>query len=113
MTLVRCLFSKITTTMWSGAGTAAFGLVGADRRTVDSCFIGENGLSTALTFGEGCTTAVVAFGFAGTTVRKLREDPGTGADGGFATAQAAGASSKIPATTQPVHRGKARTWNPL
>lgn len=113
MTLVRCLFSKITTTMWSGTGTAAFGLPGAGRRTVDFGFVGENGRSTALTFGEGCTTAVVVCGFAGATAGMLREGPGTGADGGFATAQAAGVNSKTPATTQPVHRGKARTWNPL
>src|SRR4030095_10361399 len=79
ITLERCLFSKITTTMWSGGCTALFesaaggrgvegtmwsfcrnavlGLFAADRRTGALGFLVASG-----------ATALVSFGFTGRTV---------------------------------------------
>lgn len=73
ITLERCLFSRITTTMWSNGGTPALCFFfGAGRRTVDCCSFGENGRSTALNFfGAGRTAAVVSFGFGCATVGRL------------------------------------------
>jgi hypothetical protein len=114
ITLERCLFSKITTTMWSGGGAAALGFFGAGRRPVVFCSFGVNGRSTAVNFfGARRATAVVSFGFGCTTMGRLSDRRDGPADGGSATAQPADVNSNIPATAQPVDRGKARTWKPL
>jgi hypothetical protein len=103
ITLQRCLFSKITTTIWSGRGTAAFGSLCAGRCTV------AVGL-----FGAGSFTVLVFVGSAATTVG---ERPLEGADfpvgDGSATPQAADANSNIPAAAAQPDRSKARTWNPF
>ena len=93
----RCLFSKITTTMWSGRGADAFGFLCAGRRAI-AVGVMEADSSTALVF----------VGSAGTTVGKLLEGAAALVDDGSATAQAADANSKITAAAQP-NRGKART----
>src|SRR5687768_15585494 len=54
ITLERCLFSKITTTMWSGRGTAAFFLLGGGGRTA-GCGISGDGSTPAS--GDGSTPA--------------------------------------------------------
>jgi hypothetical protein len=85
-----------------------------DCRTVGFCFFGEKGRSLALSlFGECGAAALVFFGIAGATVRTLLGCTGGAVGGGLAMPQAADVSIKAPATAQPAHRGKARTWNPL
>jgi hypothetical protein len=91
ITLERCLFSKITTTMWSGGRTAFFeapsvgrgvegtmwsccrtavlGLLGAGRRTGPLGFWVASG-----------ATPLASFGLTGTTVGKLLADVGTADD---------------------------------
>jgi hypothetical protein len=84
-----------------------------DCRTVGFCFFGEKGRSLALSlFGECGAAALVFFGI-GATVRTLLGCTGGAVGGGLAMPQAADVSIKAPATAQPAHRGKARTWNPL
>lgn len=62
ITLERCLFSKITITMWSG-GEAPNGFFGEERAGVDLGLFGENGRSTVLSFsGAGGTAAAVPLG---------------------------------------------------
>ena len=111
ITLERCLFSKMTTTMWSGCGTVGLCSLGEGCRTVGFCFSGENGCSIRLNLGGGgCARALVSFGCVGTAVGSLPEYTGGPVDGGSATPQAAHVSIK---TAQPANRGKACTWNPL
>lgn len=101
ITLERCLFSKITTTIWSGRGTAARRFFGVGRRTA------AVGMS-----GTGSATALVDVGSAATIVGgKPLEGAGAAPEDGSATAHAADASSNIPVAAQ-LDRGKARTWNP-
>src|SRR4029453_12191184 len=54
ITLERCLFSKITTTIWSGCGTVAFSFLGAGGRTVRCGF---SGVGSTLAPGLGSTPA--------------------------------------------------------
>ena len=111
ITLERCLFSKMTTTMWSGCGTVGLCSLGEGCRTVGFCFSGENGCSIRLNLGGGgCARALVSFGCVGTAVGSLSECTGGPVDGGSATPQAAHVSIK---TAQQANRGKACTWNPL
>src|SRR5215207_6300583 len=120
ITLERCLFSKITTTIWSGRGTAAFSFLGAAGRTVRCGFSGVGstsarglGSTPASRVGSspapwlGSTLALYFVGSVGTPVRKLPGGAVDPVDGGSATAQAADANSNIPAAAQP-DRGKAR-----
>src|SRR5215208_6013282 len=106
ITLERCLFSKITTTIWSGRGTAAFSFLGAAGRTVHCGFSGvgstsARGLGSTPASRVGSTPASALGGSVGTPVRKLLGGAGDPVDGGSATAQAADANSNIPAAAQP------------
>jgi hypothetical protein len=110
VTLERCLFSKTTTTMWSGRGTAALGFLFAGRR---NAAVGSA--------GPGVPSPLVLVGSAGATVGEeplegagAPSEDGSGApvDGGSATVQAVDAISNIPAAAQ-ADRGKTRTRNPL
>src|SRR5215212_8891142 len=99
ITLERCLFSKITTTMWSGRGTAAFSFLGAGGRTA-GC--GICGVGSTPASGVGSTPASGLVGAAcTTTVGKLLGIAGATFDDGSPTAQAADVNSKIPAAAQP------------
>jgi hypothetical protein len=130
ITLDRCLFSKITTTMWSGrrptvlglfgvgrtffgAGrrVADFDLFGAGRRTVAFDFLDAGGTTALGVSGEGGATATDFFGAAGTTVEEVLDWPGVAVDDGSAAVQAVDASSSVPAMVRLVHRGEPRTWN--
>src|SRR4029453_2297827 len=107
ITLERCLFSKITTTIWSGRGTAAFSFLGAGGRTVRCGFSGvgstlapglgsapaSRGGSTPASVGGstpapglGSTLALVFVGSVGTPVGKLLGGAGDPVGGGSATA---------------------------
>src|SRR5215211_7366620 len=122
ITLERCLFSKITTTIWSGRGTAAFSFLGAEGRTAGCGISGDgstpaSGVGSPPASGVGSTPAsglgsTPASGLVGaactTTVGKLLGIAGATFDGGSPTAQAADVNSKIPAAAQP-DRGKACT----
>src|SRR5829696_7312058 len=130
ITLERCLFSKITTTMWSGRGTAAFSFLGAGGRTAGCGISGDgstpasgvgstagcgiSGVGSTPASGVGSTPAsgvgsTPASGLVGaactTTVGKLLGIAGATFDDGSPTAQAADVNSKIPAAAQP-DRGK-------
>src|SRR4029453_10265782 len=101
ITLERCLFSKITTTIWSGRGTTArfFG-------------VGRGTAAVGL-FGAGSSTVLGPVGSAATTVgARPLEGAGVPVGDGSAGAQAADANSNIPAAAQP-DCGKARTRNPF
>ena len=90
ITLERCLFSKITTTMWSGRCTAFFELAsvrrGVEGTMCSCCRTAVLGLlggrrTAPLGFRGVCgATALVSFGFTGRTVGKLLEDVGTADD---------------------------------
>jgi hypothetical protein len=113
ITLERCLFSKITITMWSGVGADAFDFFEEGGGGVDVDLYGENESSTTFSCcGEGCTAAPVPFGCAGTTVAGLLERTGGAVGGGPVAPQASHVSITIPMTAQ-AEDGKARTWNPL
>src|SRR5215203_2555757 len=84
ITLERCLFSKITTTMWSGRCTAFFDLASVRRgvegtmwsccRTAALGFLGAGRGTGALGFRvAGDAPALVSFGFTGTTVGRQLE----------------------------------------
>jgi hypothetical protein len=91
ITLERCLFSKITTTMWSGGCTALFESASGGRgvegtmwsfcRNAVLGFFAAGRRTGALGFlvASGAT-ALVSFGFTGRTVGKLLEDVGTADD---------------------------------
>jgi mannose-6-phosphate isomerase-like protein (cupin superfamily) len=130
MTLERCLFSKITTTMWSGRSPAVLGLVGADRnffgaarraavfgslgagrRTLAFNFLGMGGATAAGVLRADGAVAPIFFGAAGMPVEELWDGLGIAVDDGSTAVQAVDASSKIPAMLKPVHRGEPRTWN--
>ncbi len=85
------MFSKITTTMWSGSRTAFFelasvepGVEGTTRwywRTAAPGFLGAGRRTAASGFRvAGAATTLVSFGLAGATVGKLLEDVGTADD---------------------------------
>src|SRR6187551_1367428 len=100
--------------MWSGWDPVKVCLFGEGRGIAGFCFVGKNGRSTALSFcGVGCTTVLVPCGCAGTIVGSLLACTVGAAGGGSGTPQAAHVSMTIPVMTQPAHRGKACTWNPL
>jgi hypothetical protein len=117
ITLERCLFSKITTTMWSGRCAIAFGFFGADRTFSGAgrtfCGVGRASFGVARSFlgarsalsGVGRTGALVCRGAVGTTVEVLVAGPGAG-DTGSATVQAADASSNVPAIAKLVRLGE-------
>jgi hypothetical protein len=96
------LFSKITTTMRSGRGTA-------DRRS----FGVGRGTAAVGVLGAGIATALVGVGSADTTVggRPL-EGASAAVDDGPATAQPADAYSNIPAAAQ-ADGGKSPHMEPL
>ena len=114
ITLVRCLFSKITATMWSGGAAAALCFLTAGCRSGEFSFSsGENG-------ALDCPRAWGGPHYSDGLLRLRRHNggpmlAGLGApvDGGSCDVQAVDASSSIPATAQPVHRGKARAEPPL
>src|SRR5215204_4553127 len=114
ITLERCLFSKITTTIWSGRGTAAFSFLGAEGRTAGCGISGvgstpASGVGSTPASGVGSTPASGLVGAAcTTTVGKLLGIAGATFDDGSPTAQAADVISKIPAAAQP-DRGKTCT----
>lgn len=121
ITLERCLFSKITTTMWSGRRDGAFDFLCLGRRTVGAGFWGTGrravvlgfwcwGLAVTLGFfGAGGPTGRVSCGVAETTVGKLLDGFGTVVDDGSGTLQAADASSMTPAIAKLVRCGEPRT----
>src|SRR5688500_2295568 len=67
ITFVRCLFSKITTTMWSGCFAASFDFLGTDCLTVLELF-GATGTMVSEIFGGSESTLVEPSGAAGRTV---------------------------------------------
>jgi hypothetical protein len=112
------LFSKITTTMWSGRCAIAFGFFGADRTFSGAgrTFFGVGcasfgvarsflGARSALS-GVDRNGALVCRGAVGTTVEVLVAGPGAGDDTGSATVQAADASSNVPAIAKLVRPGE-------
>src|SRR4029453_2657399 len=120
ITLERCLFSKITTTIWSGRGTAAFSFLGAGGLPGACIFSGLGsaagwgvgsarafGVGRTPAFGRGSSMAWVFVGSVGTTVGRPLEGAGAAVDDGSATAQAADTKSNIPAAAQP-NLGKTR-----
>lgn len=91
ITLERCLFSKITTTMWSGGCTALFESASVGRgvdgtmwsrcRTAVLGFLGAGRRTDALgILVASGAAALVSFGVIGTTVGRLLEDVGTADD---------------------------------
>src|SRR5262245_10158035 len=101
ITLERYLFSKITTTMWSGEAPP-FGLFAAERCVVDFRLSGENGRSTAVSFcGFGCRAAPVLLGCASATVGGLLGCSGGAVGGALAAPQAPQAIVKTPMTVNP------------
>ena len=90
ITLERCLFSKITTTMWSGRCTDFFDLASLGRGvegTMWSCcrtavlgFLGAGCAGARGFLVASGATSLVSFGFTGTTVGTLLEDVGTADD---------------------------------
>ena len=128
MTLERCLFSKITITMWSGRSVlglfgagcdffwvgrraAVFGSLGAGRRTLAFGFLGAGGTAVAGVLRADGAISAIFFGAAGTPVEELWDGLGIAVDDGSTAVQAVDASSKIPAMLKPVHRSEPRTWN--
>ena len=101
ITLERYLFSKITTTMWSGRGTADLSFVGAGGRTA-ACGVSvgsipasrmrntpASGVGGTPDSRMGSSMALVSVGSVGTTVGRPLEGAGAAVDDGSATAQAA------------------------
>ena len=118
----RCLFSKITTTMWSGRRDSAFDFLCLGRRTVGAGFWGTGrrasvlgflcwGRTVALGFfGAGGATGRVSCGVAETTVGRPLDGSGTVVDDdGSGTLHAVDASSITPAIAKPVRCGEPRT----
>ena len=110
--------------MWSGRSAVALGFFGADRAfsgggctfsgmgrdsfgATGAFFAARSALS-----GVDCSTVLVFFGVVGATVEELPDGAGAGADTGSATAQAADASSNVPAIAKLVRRGDPRTEIP-
>jgi|SRR5215216_2051408 len=111
ITLERYLFSKITTTMWSGRGTADLSFVGAGGRTA-ACGVSvgsipasrmrntpASGVGGTPDSRMGSSMALVSVGSVGTTVGRPLEGAGAAVDDGSATAQAADTNSSLQAAT--------------
>jgi hypothetical protein len=96
MTLERCLFSKITTTPWSGRSTTSPFLVGGPR-------LHRGLLRGSLASRWPSSTEPPATG--GHHVAMLGSTSGVAADGGAAAMQAESPISSIVATGLPIHRG--------
>jgi hypothetical protein len=121
ITLERCLFSKITTTRWSGRPDAAFDFLCLGRRTVGAGFCGTGRRAAVLGslcwgravtlgfFGAGGATGWVSCGVAETTVGRLLDGSGTVVDDESGTLHAADASSITPAIAKLVRCGDPRT----
>jgi len=120
ITLERCLFSKITTTMWSGCRDAAFDFLCLGRGGVGAGFWGTGRRAAVLGFlcwepvtlgffGAGGATGCVSCGVAETTVGRLLDGSGTVVDDGSGTLHAADASSITPAIAKLVRCGEPRT----
>jgi hypothetical protein len=121
ITLERCLFSKITTTMWSGCRDAAFDFLCFGRRSVGAGFWGTGRRAAVLGFlcwgrtvtlgffGAGGATGWVSCGVAETAVGTLVDRSGTVVDDGSGALHAADASSITPAIAKLVRCGEPRT----